>query len=128
MFSFHQERLGAVACLQLAVKHFEIDDHVVVIGGYVSKFTVISTTMQSQVLRAVKSSPVLTSPDKLIQLSLSLSPILNSDTLFKEDFSLGNVSERFSDLQAKHEDSCLVLSYQCKDEGEFYSICIAKWR
>ncbi|XP_018552231.1 uncharacterized protein zgc:136439 isoform X1 [Lates calcarifer] len=67
----NDERLGAVACLQLAVKHFEIDDHVVVIGG---------------------------------------------DTLFKEDFSLGNVSERFSDLQAKHEDSCLVLSYQCKDE------------
>uniref|UniRef100_UPI0037E831C9 glucose-1-phosphate adenylyltransferase n=1 Tax=Semicossyphus pulcher TaxID=241346 RepID=UPI0037E831C9 len=26
-------RLGAVACLQLAVKHFKIEDHVVVIGG-----------------------------------------------------------------------------------------------
>ncbi|XP_070694748.1 glucose-1-phosphate adenylyltransferase [Pempheris klunzingeri] len=64
-------RLGAVACLQLAVKHFKIEDHVVVIGG---------------------------------------------DTLFKEDFSLGKVKERFSDLQAKCEDNCLVLSYQCKEE------------
>lgn len=35
MFSLRQERLGAVACLQLAVKHFNIEDHVVVIGGYV---------------------------------------------------------------------------------------------
>uniref|UniRef100_A0A3B4TVG3 Zgc:136439 n=1 Tax=Seriola dumerili TaxID=41447 RepID=A0A3B4TVG3_SERDU len=67
----NNDRLGAVACLQLAVKHFKIADHVVVIGG---------------------------------------------DTLFKEDFSLSKVKERFSDLRAKHEDSCLVLSYQCKDE------------
>nr|XP_057938566.1 glucose-1-phosphate thymidylyltransferase [Doryrhamphus excisus] len=29
----NDERLGAVACLQLAVMHFNIDDHVVVIGG-----------------------------------------------------------------------------------------------
>lgn len=28
-----QGRLGAVACLQLAVKHFNIQDHVVVVGG-----------------------------------------------------------------------------------------------
>ncbi|XP_071336427.1 uncharacterized protein [Trachinotus anak] len=67
----NDERLGAVACLQLAVRHFKIEDHVVVIGG---------------------------------------------DTLFKEDFSLSKVKERFSDLQAKCEDNCLVLSYQCKDE------------
>lgn len=67
----NDERLGAVACLQLAVKHFKIDDHVLVIGG---------------------------------------------DTLFKEDFSLTKVKERFSEVQAKCEDSCLVLSYQCKDE------------
>ncbi|KAK2839462.1 hypothetical protein Q5P01_013202 [Channa striata] len=64
-------RLGAVACLQLAVKHFKIEDHVIVIGG---------------------------------------------DTLFKEDFSLSRVKERFSDLQSKSADSCLVLSYPCKDE------------
>ncbi|KAG7502110.1 mannose-1-phosphate guanyltransferase-like [Solea senegalensis] len=67
----NDERLGAVACLQLAVKHFNIDDHVVVIGG---------------------------------------------DTLFNDDFSLRQVKERFADLQAKCEDNCLVLSYQCKDE------------
>ncbi|XP_040913752.1 uncharacterized protein zgc:136439 isoform X2 [Toxotes jaculatrix] len=67
----NDERLGAVACLQLAVKHFNIEDHVVVIGG---------------------------------------------DTLFKEDFSLSKVKERFSDLQENNEDSCLVLSYECKDE------------
>lgn len=47
----------------------------------------------------------------------SLSPV-HSDTLFKEDFSLTRVKQRFSELQAKCEDSCLVLSYQCKDEGE----------
>ncbi|XP_068427880.1 glucose-1-phosphate adenylyltransferase [Clinocottus analis] len=64
-------RLGAVACLQLAVKHFNVDEHVLVIGG---------------------------------------------DTLFKEDFSLSKVKERFSDLQAKCEDNCLVLSYQCKEQ------------
>lgn len=29
----NDERLGAVACLQLAVKHFNIDDHVVAVGG-----------------------------------------------------------------------------------------------
>ncbi|XP_020488896.2 glucose-1-phosphate adenylyltransferase [Labrus bergylta] len=67
----NDERLGAVACLQLAVTHFNIKDHVVVIGG---------------------------------------------DTLFKEDFSLGEVKKRFSDLLAKCEDDCLVLSYQCKEE------------
>ncbi|CAG5865900.1 unnamed protein product [Menidia menidia] len=67
----NDERLGAVSCLQLAVKHFNIDDHVVVIGG---------------------------------------------DTLFKEDFSLSEVKEKFSDLQAKCEDCCLVLSYHCREE------------
>lgn len=46
--------------------------------------------------------------------------ILNSDTLFKEDFSLSEVKRRFSELQAKCEDSCLVLSYHCTDEGEFF--------
>ncbi|XP_076858464.1 uncharacterized protein LOC143512257 isoform X2 [Brachyhypopomus gauderio] len=29
----NEERLGAVACLQLTVKHFAVDDHVIVIGG-----------------------------------------------------------------------------------------------
>ncbi|KAG5852906.1 hypothetical protein ANANG_G00067500 [Anguilla anguilla] len=29
----NEERLGAVACLQLTVKHFRIEDHVIVIGG-----------------------------------------------------------------------------------------------
>lgn len=67
----NDERLGAVACLQLAVKHFKIEDHVVVIGG---------------------------------------------DTLFKEDFSLGEVKQRFTDVQAECDDSCLVLSYQCRDD------------
>lgn len=67
----NEERLGAVACLQLAVKHFQIEDHVIAIGG---------------------------------------------DTLFKEDFSLTQVIKRFHELQAKSEDSCQVLSYQCKDE------------
>lgn len=67
----NEERLGAVACLQLAVKHFQIEDHVIAIGG---------------------------------------------DTLFKEDFSLTEVIKRFHELQAKSEDSCQVLSYQCKDE------------
>nr|XP_046259298.1 uncharacterized protein zgc:136439 [Scatophagus argus] len=67
----NEGRLGAVACLQLAVKHFKIEDDVLVIGG---------------------------------------------DTLFKEDFSLSKIKESFSDLQAKCGDSCLVLSYQCRDE------------
>ncbi|KAL0964012.1 hypothetical protein UPYG_G00316510 [Umbra pygmaea] len=67
----NEERLGAVACLQLTVKHFKIEDHVIVIGG---------------------------------------------DTLFKEDFSLSEVKERFFDLQANCENSSLVLTYQCKDE------------
>ncbi|XP_061579824.1 uncharacterized protein zgc:136439 [Cololabis saira] len=67
----NDERLGAVACLQLAVQHFTIEDHVVVIGG---------------------------------------------DTLFKEDFSLGKVKEGFADVQAQSEDSCLILSYECKEE------------
>nr|XP_046215991.1 mannose-1-phosphate guanyltransferase isoform X1 [Oncorhynchus gorbuscha]XP_046216001.1 mannose-1-phosphate guanyltransferase isoform X1 [Oncorhynchus gorbuscha] len=67
----NEDRLGAVACLQLTVKHFKIEDHVIVIGG---------------------------------------------DTLFKEEFSLIKVKEKFSDLQTMCEDSSLVLSYQCKDE------------
>ncbi|XP_047457532.1 uncharacterized protein zgc:136439 [Mugil cephalus] len=67
----NDERLGAVACLQLTVKHFNIEDHVVVIGG---------------------------------------------DTLFKEDFSLGEVQQKFADVRVKSEDGCLLLSYQCKDE------------
>ncbi|KAM7407856.1 hypothetical protein PAMA_003563 [Pampus argenteus] len=67
----NDERLGAVACLQLAVKHFKIEEHVVVIGG---------------------------------------------DTLFKEDFSLSKVKQRFSEVQAECEDSCLVLSYHCRDD------------
>ncbi|XP_047227208.1 mannose-1-phosphate guanyltransferase [Girardinichthys multiradiatus] len=67
----NEERLGAVACLQLAVKHFYIQDQVLVVGG---------------------------------------------DTLFKEDFSLAQVTEKVSQLQVRREDSCLVLSYQCRDE------------
>ncbi|XP_020317639.1 mannose-1-phosphate guanyltransferase isoform X2 [Oncorhynchus kisutch] len=67
----NEDRLGAVACLQLTVKHFKIEDHVIVIGG---------------------------------------------DTLFKEEFSLIKVKEKFSELQAMCEDSSLILSYQCKDE------------
>ncbi|KAM3607927.1 uncharacterized protein V6R79_016337 [Siganus canaliculatus] len=74
----NEGRLGAVACLQLAVKHFQIEDHVLVIGG---------------------------------------------DTLFKEDFSLRQVTETFSDLQAKSDGSCLLLSYQCReDETQKYGI------
>ncbi|XP_012706521.3 glucose-1-phosphate thymidylyltransferase [Fundulus heteroclitus] len=74
----NDERLGAVACLQLAIKHFNIQDHVVVIGG---------------------------------------------DTLFREDFSLGAVAEKFCGLQASSEDGCLVLSYQCGDrETQKYGI------
>lgn len=69
--SNNEERLGAVACLQLAVNHFQIEDHVIAIGG---------------------------------------------DTLFKEDFSLTQVIKRFHEHQAKSEESCQVLSYQCKDE------------
>ncbi|XP_076011962.1 glucose-1-phosphate thymidylyltransferase [Genypterus blacodes] len=67
----NEERLGAVACLRLAIKHFQIDDDIIVIGG---------------------------------------------DTLFKEDFSLNRVKERFNNLQAKCDHSCLVMSYQCEDE------------
>ncbi|XP_037542196.1 mannose-1-phosphate guanyltransferase [Nematolebias whitei] len=67
----NDERLGAVACLQLAVQHFTIQDHVVVVGG---------------------------------------------DTLFKEDFSLREVQQRFSEVQAKCGDGCLVLSYPCRDQ------------
>ncbi|KAM9804471.1 glucose-1-phosphate adenylyltransferase [Neosynchiropus ocellatus] len=67
----NDNRLGAVACLQLSIKHFQIDDHVVVIGG---------------------------------------------DTLFREDFSVRQVLERFSDLQAEKDGGCLVLSYQCADQ------------
>ncbi|XP_043986675.1 glucose-1-phosphate adenylyltransferase isoform X3 [Gambusia affinis] len=65
------ERLGAVACLQLAVKHFGIQDGVIVIGG---------------------------------------------DTLFREDFSLGRVAQKVSELQARSADSCLLLCYRCRDE------------
>lgn len=46
------------------------------------------------------------------------SSLLNSDTLFKEDFSLLKFTVRFSELQAKDGDSNLVLSYQCKEEGK----------
>ncbi|XP_024141831.1 uncharacterized protein zgc:136439 [Oryzias melastigma] len=67
----NEGRLGAVACLQLAVHHFKIEDHVIVVGG---------------------------------------------DTLFKEDFSLKEVQKRFADVQAGSEDSCVVLSYLCRDE------------
>ncbi|XP_018590952.1 uncharacterized protein LOC108924215 isoform X2 [Scleropages formosus] len=67
----NEERLGAIACLQLVIKHFKIEDHVIVIGG---------------------------------------------DTLFKEDFSLATVITEFSDLQAKCNESNLVLSYECKDD------------
>ncbi|XP_072301300.1 uncharacterized protein [Eucyclogobius newberryi] len=67
----NEGRLGAVACLQLAVTHFQIEDDVMAIGG---------------------------------------------DTLFKEDFSLTRVTERFRELQAERADVCLVLSYQCQEE------------
>lgn len=44
-----------------------------------------------------------------------------SDTLFKEDFSLREFTERFFEVQNKDKESNLVLSYQCKDEGEHKS-------
>ncbi len=31
----NEERLGAVACIELAVRHFNIQDNLIVIGGYV---------------------------------------------------------------------------------------------
>ena len=31
----NEERLGAVACIQVAVKHFSIEEDLIVIGGYV---------------------------------------------------------------------------------------------
>ncbi|XP_046699157.1 uncharacterized protein zgc:136439 isoform X2 [Silurus meridionalis] len=67
----NEERLGAVACLHLALNHFAEPDDVIVIGG---------------------------------------------DTLFREDFSLRRITEHFTEVQRKSEDSNLVLSYQCKDE------------
>ena len=30
----NEARLGAVACVELAVRHFNIQDHLIVIGGY----------------------------------------------------------------------------------------------
>lgn len=99
-FLFHKDRLGAVACLQLTVKHFKIEDHVIVIGGYVWKSLHWLNVENIYWLMLTGSSP-------------------HRDTLFKEDFSLIKVKEKFSDLQAMCEDSSLVLSYQCKDEGEW---------
>ena len=29
----NEERLGAVGCIELAVRHFEVQDHLIVIGG-----------------------------------------------------------------------------------------------
>lgn len=29
----NEERLGAVGCIELAVRHFEVHDHLIVIGG-----------------------------------------------------------------------------------------------
>ena len=31
--SCNEKRLGAVACIELAIRHFNIQDHTVVIGG-----------------------------------------------------------------------------------------------
>ncbi|KAF6738694.1 hypothetical protein FQA47_006299 [Oryzias melastigma] len=42
--------------------------------------------------------------------------VVGGDTLFKEDFSLKEVQKRFADVQAGSEDSCVVLSYLCRDE------------
>nr|XP_023670601.1 mannose-1-phosphate guanyltransferase-like [Paramormyrops kingsleyae] len=67
----NEERLGAVSCLQLAIKHFKIEDDVLVIGG---------------------------------------------DTLFKEDFSILEVTTKFKRLKARCSDSNLVLSYPCRDD------------
>lgn len=50
LFLLHQDRLGAVACLQLAVKHFKIQDHVVVIGGYWVFFVVVLFSHKYQYL------------------------------------------------------------------------------
>ncbi len=33
--TINEERLGAIACIQLAIKHFDIQEELMVIGGYV---------------------------------------------------------------------------------------------
>lgn len=63
-FLLQQGRLGAVACLQLAVKHFKIEDHVLVIGGWVYQVSIINQ-LPSRVVTAAKSRPVSA---ELIQL------------------------------------------------------------
>lgn len=35
----NEERLGAVKCIELAVKHFKITDHLIVVGGCVMLVT-----------------------------------------------------------------------------------------
>ena len=29
----NEERIGAVGCIELAVRHFEVQDHLIVVGG-----------------------------------------------------------------------------------------------
>lgn len=49
------------------------------------------------------------------------------DTLFKEDFSLREVQQRFSEVQAKCGDGCLILSYPCRDEGTRFVLRFVLW-
>lgn len=48
----NQERLGAVACIELAVRHFPIQDDLIVIGGYVGCSMYDKTLMMGIVSKA----------------------------------------------------------------------------
>ena len=72
--------------------------------------------------RLTTANDIVTKTDSLIFLQLCLKHphilLSNSDTLFLEDFSLKIVEGKFSELLVQCADNSLVLSYQCKEEGE----------
>ena len=72
--------------------------------------------------RLTTANDIVTKTHSLLFLQLCLKHphilLSNSDTLFLEDFSLKTVEGKFSELLVQCADNSLVLSYQCKEEGE----------
>ena len=86
----NEQRLGAVASMELAINHFKVQDDITVIGGCVCYLYHVHCNLLS----------------------------FNSDTLFFEDFSFKSAIDRFNDTSCSTHGGAVVLCYQCEDSGK----------
>ncbi|XP_062390565.1 glucose-1-phosphate adenylyltransferase [Sardina pilchardus] len=108
--STNEGRLGAVACLQLAIKHFSVEDHVIVVGGdtlFKEDFSLLKFTGRFSELQAKDSDANLVLSYQCKEEDTSKYGILEVD----EDLRVSCMKEkpRPSDTQSRKACPCFYL-------------------